>query len=280
MLRRHRAPAPTNRSPGMTPACPDEFIAFAHRLADANAAITLGYFQKGVAIENKRDDSPVTIADREGEAAMRRMIREAYPDHGIIGEEHGTENEGADYVWTLDPVDGTAAFVVGSAMFGTLVALLHEGRPILGLIDNPPLKQRWIGAAGRPTTFCGRPAKVRSLGRLEEATLSCASAHYFYGHHRNAYYRLAERVRLPAYGHFCIGYGLLAAGFVDIVVDGAMMPYDYLPLVPVVAGAGGLIADWQGNAVTALRGKMDQIIAAASPALLEEALAELAKRPD
>ncbi len=264
----------------MTGPCPSDVIAFAHALADANARVTLGYFQKGIAIEDKHDDSPVTVADREGEAAMRRLIGERFPDHGIIGEEHGSENEDAEYVWTLDPVDGTAAFVVGSAMFGTLIALLRNGQPILGVIDNPPLKQRWVGALGHPTTFCGRPVRVREVRRLEQAMLSCASAHYFYGHHRNAFYRLAERVKLPTYGHYCVGYGLLAAGFVDLVVDGTMMPYDYLPLVPIVTGAGGLITDWEGREITGLRGKADHLIAAANRELLEAALGELNKAPD
>jgi histidinol phosphatase-like enzyme (inositol monophosphatase family) len=248
----------------------DDFIAFAERLASVNAENAMKYFQSAFAVEQKADNSPVTEADRTGEEIMRAMIRAAYPEHGIIGEEFPPERADSAFTWTLDPIDGTIAFVAGAPMFGTLIALLHDGEPILGVIDNPPLGHRWIGAAGRPTTFDGRPVKVRDCSSLEAATLSCSSPHYLKGAYREAFYRLADHVNMPAYGYFNYGYGLLAMGHVDIVIDGTMMPYDYLPLMPVLRGAGGVLTDWQGN--ERLEGLQSQIVAASSQELLDETL--------
>lgn len=253
----------------------DDFIAFAERLASANAENAMKYFQSAFTVEHKADKSPVTEADREGEEIMRGMIRAAYPEHGIIGEEFPPERADAAFTWTLDPIDGTVAFVAGAPMFGTLISLLQDGEPILGVIDNPPLRQRWIGAAGRPTTLDGRPVRVRDCSGLEAATLSCSSPHYFKDAYREAFYRLAERVRMPSYGHFNYGYGLLASGFIDIVTDGTMMPYDYLPLIPILRGAGGVLADWQGN--ERLKGPQSQVVAASSHELLEETIGFLAE---
>ena len=259
----------------MTDPCPEGFIEFASQLADANGAHVLGYFQTPLAVESKDDDSPVTAADLEGEQIMRRMIRERYPDHGIAGEEFPPEREDAEYLWLLDPIDGTAAFVAGAPGFGTLIALLRARRPILGVIDSPVLKQRWLGAQGRPTTLDGKPVRVRACQDLSQAILSCASPHYFHGRHREAYERLAERVWLPSYGQFCYAYGLLASGFVDIVTDGGMKPHDYFPLMPIVEGAGGVITDWKGEALSFE--PADRVVAAGNRRLLDEALEVLAE---
>lgn len=258
----------------MTEPCPEAFVDFAQRLADVNAAHVRKFFQNPMVVESKDDASPVTVADREGEEAMRRMIREAYPDHGILGEEFPPERADAEFVWVLDPIDGTAAFVAGMPTFGTLIALLHEGRSILGLIDAPALRERWIGAPGRPTTRNGRPVRARPCASLSQATLCSASPHYFDRSERQAFFRLVDRVRGHCYGTFCYGYGLLAAGIVDLVLDGGMSTHDYMPLVPVIAGAGGAIADWEGQELSP--GSADRVIAAASRGLLEEALEVLA----
>ncbi len=234
--------------------CPDSFVTLAERLADAAGEIARGYFRQAIEIERKEDESPVTIADREAEAAMRALIAERFPDHGVVGEEHGSERAGADYVWVLDPIDGTKRFISGHVQFGALIALLHQGTPILGVIDMPAMGERWIGASGRPTTHRDRdgtrPARVRSCATLAEATLFSTTPHMFPGADFDSFERVRKGVRQPMYGGECYAYGLLALGFVDLVIEATMGTYDYLPLVAVVEGAGGTITDWAGRPLT------------------------------
>jgi inositol-phosphate phosphatase/L-galactose 1-phosphate phosphatase/histidinol-phosphatase len=207
----------------------------------------MGYFRSGVAIDDKADTTPVTAADREAEAAMRKMIGDAFPDHGILGEEHGAERVDAAYVWVLDPIDGTKSFVTGKPLFGTLIALLREGTPIVGVIDMPALDERWIGVDGRPTTFNGRPARVRPCPDLGRAWLYASSPHMFPGADAEAFERLRLKSRAAIYGADCYAYGLLASGTVDLVCEATTQPHDYCALVPVVTGAGGVISDWHGR---------------------------------
>jgi histidinol phosphatase-like enzyme (inositol monophosphatase family) len=228
-------------------ACPDEFIALATRMAEASGPILRKYFRGGVAVEQKADTTPVTIADREAETALRTLIEAEMPDHGIVGEEHGTVRADADYVWVLDPVDGTKSFITGKPLFGTLIALLYRGAPILGIIDHPVLGERWVGAAGRATTFNGAPAATRSCTSLAEALLNTTSPDMFRGKDADSFGRLSAAVKLAHYGGDCYGYGLLASGYFDLVVEAGMQPYDYCALVPVVTGAGGVITDWNGK---------------------------------
>ena len=231
--------------------CPDEFVALAERMATAGGEAALRHFRQPLEVERKADASPVTMADREAEAAMRALIAEAYPDHGVIGEEFGSERAGATYVWVLDPIDGTTRFISGHAQFGTLVALLGGGEPILGLIAMPALGERWIGASGRAAAQSDpngtREARVRPCGSLAEAVLFSTTPHMFPGGDFAAFERVRKRVKQAMYGGECYAYGLLASGFVDLVIEATMGVYDYLPLVPVVAGAGGTITDWQGK---------------------------------
>ncbi|HXP96716.1 MAG TPA: histidinol-phosphatase [Telmatospirillum sp.] len=227
--------------------CPDSHIALALRLADAARTITRGYFRKPVTVFDKADASPVTVADREAEAAMRQLIEQANPDHGIFGEEYGAVRTDAEWVWVLDPVDGTKAFITGKPSFGTLIALLHKGTPVLGIIDQPILDERWLGVAGRETTLNGEPIHVRSCPELRLAALYATAPEMFTGDDQIAWAALRSRVKLPRYGADCYAYGLLAAGYVDLVVEASLQPYDYLPLVAIIEGAGGLLTDWQGH---------------------------------
>lgn len=225
-----------------------EFEGLAHRLADAAGTVQRRYFRTPVAVETKADDSPVTAADREAEAAMRDLIRAAYPDHGLYGEEHGRERADAEFVWCLDPIDGTKSFITGRPLFGTLIALVHAGRPVLGVIDQSILQERWVGVAGEGAWWNGRPARTRPCARLAEATLFCTSPRMFATPGLRAGFAAVEAaVHLPLYGGDCYAYGLLASGFADLVVEASLAPYDYMALVPVVEGAGGRITDWQGR---------------------------------
>ena len=232
--------------------CPDAFLTLAGRLADAGSTVARRYFRQGLAIEDKPDESPVTRADREAETAMREIIAAAHPDHGIFGEEFGVENPDAEFVWVLDPIDGTKRFITGNPLFGCLVALLQGGRPILGLIDMPVLEERWTGAAGHATAFTDRTgrreARVRPCPDVAAATVLATSPDMFTGDDAAAFGRLHDAAKLTLYGGDCFNYGLLASGFADIVIEADLAPYDHLAHAPIIAGAGGVITDWQGRA--------------------------------
>ena len=230
----------------MTRSCLEPFIDLAERLADASGAIVRRYFRTTLEVEDKPDKSPVTVADREAEAAIRELIEEAFPDHGIVGEEYGAVRADAKYVWVLDPIDGTKSFITGKPLFGTLIGLLHEGAAVLGVIDQPVLGERWLGARGRPTTLNGRPVHVRPCGELGRAALYATSPHMFEGADKQAFARVRDAVKLPLYGADCYAYGLLACGFADLVVEASLAAYDYCGVVAVIEGAGGVITDWTG----------------------------------
>ena len=234
---------------GETGIVDDSFIALAEKLANAARLISLRHFRSSLTIEDKADDSPVTIADREAEAAMRGIIEESFPDHGIFGEEFGKVRSDAEYIWVLDPIDGTQPFVTGIPLFGTLIALVHRGKPVVGVLDCPALNERWVGVEGRPTTYNGQPAGVRACEELNRAWLLATSPHMFPGDDFEAFERLRKKTRRgrAVYGGECYAYGLLANGSVDLVVEATMQPYDYLAHVPVINGAGGIITDWQGE---------------------------------
>ncbi len=220
-------------------------------------------------VEFKSDQSPVTAADRGAEELLRALIANKFPSHGVIGEEFDAVNAGAEFVWVLDPIDGTKSFITGVPLWGTLIALLHQGQPVLGAIHQPILQQLMIGD-GTTTTLNNRPVRVRPCSRLEDATLLISDplnpARYQNG---PAYDALIRRARLVRTWGDCYGYLLLASGRADIVMDPIMNPWDIAALVPVVRGAGGVITDWHGGApypaestVAAVPGLHEQVIAA------------------
>jgi inositol-phosphate phosphatase/L-galactose 1-phosphate phosphatase/histidinol-phosphatase len=223
------------------------FVAFAGKLADAAAVIVRRYFRAGVEVIGKDDASPVTIADRTAEARMRRMIAAQFPTHGIQGEEYGADRADAEYVWVLDPIDGTKSFISGVPMFGTLIALVHRGRPVVGIIDQPISRERWIGAVGRPTRFQGKTASTRACKRLGDAIFFTTSPTMFSGRAEKSFEQLRTSVRLTRFSTDCYAYGLLASGHVDIVIEAGLKPHDYLAQVPIIEGAGGRLTDWEGR---------------------------------
>lgn len=222
-----------------------DFVRHAEAMADAVRPVVLGYFAADVPFVTKADASPVTAADREAEARMRRLIEAAWPAHGILGEEYGADRPAASFVWVLDPIDGTKSFVTGKPLFGTLIALLRDGRPIVGVIDMPALRERWVGAEGRPTTFNGRPVRVRTCDALDRAWLYATSPRMFGGSDADAFERLRSGCYADVWGADLYAYGLLARGRVDLVCEASLKPYDYCAAVPVIEGAGGRITDWQ-----------------------------------
>ena len=225
----------------------DRFTALAIELADAARPIALRYFRSELETVTKDDDSPVTIADRECEAVMRDLIHAAFPEHGIIGEEHGSDRPDATYVWVLDPIDGTKSFITGRPLFGSLIALCRDGKPIVGVIDCSAVNDRWVGAAGRATTHNGKPCRARRCERLSDAYLYATSPFMFEGKDRDGFHELCRRVKYPIFGNDCHGYGLVASGWADFVVEAQLKVYDYAALIPVAAGAGGVITDWNGD---------------------------------
>ena len=250
-------------------------IALAEALADAAGAIIRGHFRQPITVDEKSDQTPVTIADRAAEAAMRALIEQRFPEHGIIGEEHGSTRAEAEHVWVLDPIDGTKSFISGIPLFGTLIALTRRGRPVLGVIDQPILRERWLGAEGRATTLNGAPVRARACAALDRATLfSTAPELMFQGADAAGFARLRAAVKLVRAGGDCYAYAQLASGFIDLVVEAQLKPYDYCALAPVIAGAGGTITDWQGRTLDlAADGR---VIACGDPALAAPARALLA----
>ena len=252
-------------------------IALAARLADAAGAAIRPLFRGDWNEETKDDHTAVTEADRAAEAAMRAIIEAELPDDGIIGEEYGTRNEGAGRQWVLDPIDGTQSFVAGRPIFGTLIALMQDGWPVLGVIDQPILGERWVGVVGQGTTLNGKPATTRRCRSLEGARVATTSPHAFAEEEVDAYLRVVAKAYpkhpLPVYGGDCYNYGLLASGHLDIVIESGLKLHDYAALVPIVEGAGGQMSDWQGNPLDA--DSDGSVLALGEPARLEEVLQAL-----
>lgn len=234
----------------MSEACPQDLIDFAATLADAARAVIRPHFRTSVAIDRKSDNTPVTIADRDAETAMRALIGQIYPEHGIIGEEFGNVAGAEDLTWVLDPIDGTKSFISGRPIFGTLIALVQGGQPILGIIDQPILDERWIGAEGHPTLFNGNEITTRPCGALGDAMANSTSPDLFTGADVATFATLSNAVWHMQYGGDCYAYAMLAIGFLDLVVEADLKPYDFCALAPIVSGAGGMITDWQGESLT------------------------------
>ncbi|CAI0437928.1 unnamed protein product [Linum tenue] len=219
----------------------DGFANVAGRLADASGEVIRKYFRKKFEILDKDDSSPVTIADRAAEEAMNCDCS--------YGEENGWQckEKSSDFVWVLDPIDGTKSFITGKPLFGTLISLLFKGKPILGIIDQPILRERWIGMVGRRTTLNGEEISTRGCLQLSQAYLYTTSPHLFSGDAVEAFARVRDKVKVPLYGCDCYAYALLASGYVDLVIESGLKPYDFLALIPVIEGAGGIITDWEGR---------------------------------
>ena len=227
-----------------------EILALAGHMADASGVILRRYFRSGIRVDDKPDMTPVTAADREVEKVLRAMIEAQFPDHGIVGEEFPAVREDADTVWVLDPIDGTSGFITGKPLFGTLIGCVQKGLPVAGLIDHPALNERWVGGEGVATTFNGTRARVRRCARISDAMLYATTPHMFVGGDAYAFEALCEAVKRPQYGADCYAYGLLASGFIDLVVEASMKPSDYCALAPVVEAAGGTMTDWDGRPLT------------------------------
>jgi len=248
-------------------------VDLARRLTEVSRPILKRYYRKTLDIIDKADESPVTKADRECEAALRAAINKAFPDHGIIGEEFGAERSDAEYVWVLDPLDGTRSFITGRPLFGTLIALTRGGKPILGVIDMPILSDLFLGIAGQPSTLNGEVIRSRACAGLSDAYFSTISPVMFRHEHVAPFERLTASAKSTTFGGDCYQYGMVAAGFIDLVVERGLGIYDYMALVPVIEGAGGHITDWRGRSLS-MESEGD-VIAAGDRRLLDQAIATL-----
>ena len=253
----------------------EQDIALALRLADAAGDAIRPHFRTGLGAERKSDASPVTIADRAAEEIMRRILKAEVPQDGVIGEEYGSETGSSGRDWVLDPIDGTVSFIAGRPIFGTLIALLVDGWPVLGVIDQPILGERWVGASGRVTLFNGKPARTRPCRELGDAMLATTGPQYFDDHQGDHFMALAARTdhKRMMMGGDCYNYGLLASGQIDLVCEAGLKLHDWAALVPIVEGAGGTMCDWNGEPLHAASG--GEVLAIGDPARLEDVVEAL-----
>lgn len=255
------------------------FVDTAIDAADAARAITTRHFRAALDISDKSDHSPVTAADFEVERRLKAIILERHPSHAVLGEETGAagdDNAGDnnnEWHWVIDPIDGTKAFATGNPAFGTLVALLRRGRPLIGVVEHAALSARLLGVDGRVTTCNGAECRASAVAALARASLYATSIDLFAGPALAAFERLSAACRFRVFGGDCHCYTLLARGFTDLVCEARLKPHDFLALIPVVEGAGGVITDWHGRALTLHSD--GHVLAAANRALHQAALAEL-----
>jgi len=243
----------------------------AHRLADEAGKILQKWFRNPtIAIEVKSDKTFVCQADIESEEKMRSIILNVFPDHGILGEESAPHNANAEWVWVLDPLDGTGAFLDGIPLFGVLVALYHKGEPVFGLVDMPILKERWW-SDGKTTFFNGNPCStLNTATKIQDVTVYASSPHMFLGSRQPQFENLRKHCSKGCYGLHCYAYGLLASGNIDLVAEADMKVFDYAPMAPIIKGAGGMATNWDGKPLGLNSG--DTILAAASANLHAQAL--------
>ena len=255
------------------------FAGFLTSLADAARETALHYFRrKDLVIDDKDDNTPVTAADREIEEKLRALIRKKYPAHGIIGEEFGVENENAEFVWAIDPIDGTKQFATGRPTFGTIIGLAHSGKPVMGVIDQAYTKERWLGVADKYCLFNGATVKVAAPRPLSAARLYTTTPDMFDGPHEKNFETLRKSVKWTQYSGDCYAYGLIALGWVDLVVERQLKVCDVIGLVPIIKGAGGFTSGWDGKDITLKSG--DTMVAASSKALAQAALAIMRRTAD
>jgi len=262
------------------------YVPFLHELAETAAAQTKPLFRSALAIENKAGDdaddgigdglNPVTTADRQAEAAMRRLINARYPGHGILGEEYGEENLEADWVWVLDPIDGTRGFICGVPLWGTLIGLRYEGEAVLGMISQPMLNERFFGSAQGAwywTSGTETPLRSRPCRTIEAARISTTDPRLFSSQERPRYDRVEKKARLARYGYDCYGHAMVALGQIDCVIEAGVGTYDIEPIAPVIAGAGGCVSNWSGGSVKG----GGQVVTSGDPRLHERILEALSQ---
>ncbi len=247
-----------------------ELRRFAEELADAARASTMRWFRRPLEVESKSDLSPVTAADKETEERLRELITQRFPEHGIFGEEFGHTNPDAEFQWVLDPIDGTRSFIAGVPSFGSLIGVLRNDEPVVGVIEMPAMHERFVGVKGRPSFFNSMECRTSERTSLADARVFATTPDMFTADELKAFDAVSHAADMRRFGLDCYAFGLVAAGHADIVIESDLKPHDILPIVPVIEGAGGRVCDWHGRALGLNSGP--QVIAAASDALLIQAL--------
>ena len=228
----------------------DEFVKFANFLADESSIIITKYFRTKINIENKEDSSPVTIADQNTELKIRELISSKYPSHGILGEEYEHINTKAEFVWVIDPIDGTRSFIAGHKDFGTLISLLHNNEPVLGIINCPAHNERWLGIKDHQTTCNEIKVNTSSKEKIEDSYLFTSGQFFYEPFLKKGFEKIKEQSKYFRYGGDCYMYGMLASGLIDIVIEDTLKVHDYMALVNIIEGAGGKITDKFGKNVS------------------------------
>ena len=232
------------------------------------SATAMSYFRQLLEVETKSDESPVTVADKNVEAQIRKSLSAAYPDFGILGEEFGRENLDAETFWVVDPIDGTRSFISGMPLFGMLLGLVDQGKPVLGIVAMPALNEVYIGQAGVGARMNGLPITVSSQTDLAAATLYINETETMVSQYPDVFAKLLKAGKTRRMSYDCYPHALVAAGHIDAVVDCNLQPYDYLPIVALIEAAGGLMTDWQGNPLTIHSD--GRVLSAATPELLAQ----------
>ncbi|MFT4115341.1 inositol monophosphatase family protein [Bradyrhizobium sp.] len=244
------------------------YLSFAAELAEEVRSLALSHFRTSLEVVQKKDESPVTIADRLIETRLRDRIASRFPSNGIYGEEMGVV-AGDAFTWIIDPIDGTKSFITGFPLFGTLIAVAYENQPFCGLIDIPTTRERWTGRPQR-ATFGEQRATTSDCKRVGDARFYTTSPDMFRGSDAERFEKLSRSARLRRFGGDCYMYGLLASGHCDLILECGLQPYDYMAIVPIVQGAGGVMTDWNGKPLSI--GSTGHVLASATQELHEEAL--------
>ena len=252
----------------------DEFISFANILADESAKVIMKYFRQTFTIENKDDNTPVTIADKNSEEKIRELIKQTYPSHGIVGEEYEDINLDSEFIWVIDPIDGTQSFIAGHKDFGTLIALLQNKKPILGIINCPAHQERWIGLHNQPTTLNGNVVSTSNVHKIKDGYAFTSGLYFENDKFKKGFDKIIQRAKYYRFGGDCYMYGMLASGLIDIVIEDTLKIHDYMALIPVIKGAGGIISDKNNKAITL---KSDGSFVATANTILHKEVAEILK---
>ncbi len=251
-----------------------EFVSLANILADKSAEVIMQYFRCQFNIETKEDNTPVTIADKNSEEKIRELIMQTYPSHGIIGEEYEEINLDSEFTWVIDPIDGTQSFIAGHKDFGTLIALLQNKKPILGIINCPAHQERWIGIHNQPTTLNGIVVATSSIQKIKDGYAFTSGLYFEDDKFKKKFNKIIQQAKYYRFGGDCYMYGMLASGLIDIVIEDTLKIYDYMALIPVIEGAGGVVSDNNNKAITL---ESDGSFIATANTILHKEVAEMLK---
>ena len=251
-----------------------EFISFANILADKSSEIIMQFFRHQLNIETKMDNTPVTIADKNSEEKIRELIKQTYPSHGIVGEEYESINLDSEFTWVIDPIDGTQSFIAGHKDFGTLIALLKNKKPILGIINCPAHQERWIGIQNQPTTLNGNVVTTSNVQKIKDGYAFTSGLYFEDDKFKKGFDKIIQRAKYYRFGGDCYMYGMLASGLIDVVIEDTLKIYDYMALIPVIEGAGGIVSDKNNRAITL---ESDGSVVATANITLHKEVAEILK---